>query len=58
MIIIGICSYMSRPIQVRDEKNKKTYWHNEYPCQGEACEQWVQIKEAGKVVGGRCGRKN
>jgi hypothetical protein len=48
---------MARPIQVYDEKSKKFVWRNEYQCQGEACEQWVPIKEAGKIVGGRCGRK-
>lgn len=54
---MAICSYMARPVQVYDEKKKKWIWINEYPCQGERCEQWGLTKEGGKVVGGYCKRK-
>ena len=54
---MGICSFMSRPIQVYDEKTKKLVWRNFVPCQGMECEQALPVKEDGKVVGVRCGRK-
>jgi hypothetical protein len=48
---------MSRPIQVYDEKSKKLVWRNLFPCQGMECEQAIPIKEDGKIIGVRCGRR-